>query len=314
MARIPAVMCPVDFSDPSRSALRYASAIADHFGARLTVLTVNDPLLAHAAASAGISASFTEETERELRRFCGEELTHTSQGPKSLEFHVAVGKPAEEILRQAQTDHADLIVMGSHGRSGIRKMFFGSTTERVLRETSAPVLVTPDDRPQATSLSDIASHIGRIVAPVDLTPSSRHQVTVAAAIADALSVPLVITYVLEPVFIPATVRSALSGADASRRAHVEEGLGEIVASIPSRVRTESLIMTGEPAQEIVTLAETRGANLIVMGLHSTGLLGPRMGSVTYRVLCLARALVLAIPPETTASDTRVPASAERSLV
>jgi nucleotide-binding universal stress UspA family protein len=306
-------MCPVDFSDPSRSALRYASAIADHFGARLTVLTVNDPLLAHAAASAGISASFTEDTERELRRFCDEELAHTSQGPKSLEFRVAVGKPAEEILRHAQNDRVDLIVMGSRGRSGIRKMFFGSTTERVLRETSAPVLVTPDDRPQATSLSDIASHIGRIVAPVDLTPSSQRQVTVAAAIADALSVPLVITYVLEPVFIPDTVRSALSGADASRRAHVEESLGEIVTSIPSRVRTESLIMTGEPAQEIVTLAETRGANLIVMGLHSTGLLGPRMGSVTYRVLCLARALVLAIPPEMTAADTRVPASAERSL-
>jgi nucleotide-binding universal stress UspA family protein len=174
------------------------------------------------------------------------------------------------------------------------------------------VLVTPDDRPSAASLSEIARHLGRIVAPVDLTPSSQHQVTVAAAVADALSVPLVITYVLEPVFIPASVRAALSGADATRRAHVEERFGEIVAKIPSRVRTESLIMTGEPAQEIVKLAEARGANLIVMGLHSTGLLGPRMGAVTYRVLCLTRALVLAIPPKTAASDTRPTASAEPS--
>lgn len=300
---VPSVICPVDFSDPSRTALRYASAIADHFGARLIVLTVNELLLAEAAANAGMGTAFTVDTERELRRFCGDELAHAAPGAKTLEFRVAVGKAAIEILRQAREEEADLIVMGSHGRSGLRKMFFGSTTERVLRETSVPVLVTPDDRPQTTSLSEIAGHVGRVVAPVDLTPASPHQVTIAAAIAEALAVPLLITHVLEPVFIPTSVRSALPGADASRRAQIDESLSEIVALVSPRTRTESLIVSGEPSEEIVKLAETRGAKLIVMGLHSTGLLGPRMGSVTYRVLCLTRALVLAIPPKAATSTT-----------
>ena len=65
--------------------------------------------------------------------------------------------------------NADLIVMSSRGHSGVRKMFFGSTTERVLRDTTVPVLVTPDDQNRTTSLSEIARHINRVMAPVDLS-------------------------------------------------------------------------------------------------------------------------------------------------
>jgi nucleotide-binding universal stress UspA family protein len=57
-----------------------------------------------------------------------------------------------------------------------------------------------------------------------------------------------------------------------------------------------VVLTGEPSEEIVELADVRDAHLIVMGLHSSGLVGPRMGSVTYRVLCLTHAMVLALPP------------------
>jgi nucleotide-binding universal stress UspA family protein len=71
---------------------------------------------------------------------------------------------------------------------------------------------------------------------------------------------------------------------------------EIVASVAAHVKTETLVLSGDPADEIVTLTDVRHANLIVMGLHSSELLGPRMGSVTYRVLALTRTLVLAVPP------------------
>ena len=59
---------------------------------------------------------------------------------------------------------------------------------------------------------------------------------------------------------------------------------------------ESLVAFGDPAEEIAKLARERQAGLIVIGLHGSPMLGPRMGSVTYRVLCLAPALVLALPP------------------
>jgi nucleotide-binding universal stress UspA family protein len=292
----PSVLCPVDFSDPSRSALAYAAAIADHFGARLTVLSVDDPLLAEVAATTGQVPSLADATLRELERFCRETLTGYHAGPKKIEFRVTVGKPAVGILREAAAMRADLIVLSAHGRSGLRKLFFGSTTERVLRETTQPVLVTPDAMPSSASLSEIASHINRIIVPVDLTTPASHQLTVAGGLAEAISVPLIVAHVLEPLFVPYHVRLAIPGAEAARRADAEEKLARLAAQVSSHADVEPIVLTGEPSEEIITLAEARQAKLIVMGLHSTGLLGPRMGSVTYRVLCRTHALVLALPP------------------
>src|SRR5262245_51408827 len=90
----PSILCPVDFSEASRSALSYAAAIGDHFGARLTVLSVDDPLLAEAAAAAGIVPSLAEETRCELQRFCSEALSHRRAGARTIDYLVTTGKPA----------------------------------------------------------------------------------------------------------------------------------------------------------------------------------------------------------------------------
>ena len=170
MMRPPSVICPVDFSDASRSALRYAAAVADHFGARLTVLAVDDPLLCRRCGDhPGRAVNWPVTPTTQLQRFCTETLPTVSSGPKTMEFRVAVGTPAPEILREARNFQADLIVISSRGRSGIRKIVFGSTTERVLRETSVPVLVTPTGQRPSPSLSEIAGHLARVIAPVDLT-------------------------------------------------------------------------------------------------------------------------------------------------
>lgn len=306
----PSVLCPVDFSDPSRSALAYAAAIADHFGARLIVLSVDDPLLAEVAASTGQIPSLSDVTLHELERFCRETLSDHFTGPKKVEFRVTIGKPAVGILREANALRVDLIVLSAHGRSGLRKLFFGSTTERVLRETTVPVLVTPDAKPSSSSLSEIASHINRIVVPVDLTSASANQLTVAAGLAEAMAVPLIMAHVLEPLFVPYHVRLAIPGAEAARRADTEEKLSQIASRLSPHVHVEPIVLTGEPSEEIITLTEARQAKLIVMGLHSAGILGPRMGSVTYRVLCRTHALVLALPPRGVAITTssRAPSS------
>jgi len=299
----PSVLCPIDFSEFSRVALAHAAAIANHFGARLIVLSVDDPLLTEAAAAAGFVPSPAEETRGELRRFCSDILSSFA-GPSSIEYHVAVGKPAIEILREANVRHVDLIVMSSHGRSGMRKLFFGSTTERVLRETSTPVLVTRDRQRPFTSLSELAPYITHVIAPVDLTHESAHQLSVAHGIAAALPARLIAVNVLEPLFVPYRVRLALPGAEHTRRSQAEEKLAALVAGIDGLQHSESMVLLGEPSEEIVKLAEARDAGLIVMGLHSSGALGPRMGSVTYRVLCQTDALVLAVPPHAEKASSR----------
>jgi nucleotide-binding universal stress UspA family protein len=80
MAYRPSVLCPVDLSEPSRAALRYAAAVADHFGAKLTVVTVDDPLLTEVAATTGFVPSLAQETEGELRKFVCRTLAQPASG------------------------------------------------------------------------------------------------------------------------------------------------------------------------------------------------------------------------------------------
>jgi nucleotide-binding universal stress UspA family protein len=157
------------------------------------------------------------------------------------------------------------------------------------------VLIASGDPPPATSLSQIGRHVNRVLAPVDLTPASRQQITLAHAIANALSIPLIVAHIVEPVFVPSRVRDALRGAEDARRTHAHETLSALVAE--TAPQAELMVLTGEASEEIAALADARDANLIVMGLHSAGVVGPRMGSVTYRVLCMSHVLVLAIPPK-----------------
>ena len=291
------IVCPVDFSEPSRTALNYAAVIADHFGARLLVVAIDDPLLASAAENAGLP-TLAHETKEELQRFVARTVPEGSARAATVEFRVGVGKPAPEILRIAHGAAAALIVMSSHGRSGMSKHFFGSTTERVLRETTIPILVTPKDAQRVATVADISHRVHSVVAPVDLSASSAHQVRIASEIAATLHVPLLLAHVLEPVFIPPRVRAAIPGADQARRGDVEAQLLNLAESSGIRESVEALVLSGDPSEEIVRLTDARGASLVVMGLHSSVMLGQRMGAVTYRVLCLTRALVLALPPDT----------------
>jgi nucleotide-binding universal stress UspA family protein len=293
----PSVLCPIDFSDSSRGALRYADAIAVHFGARLTVLAVNDPILGEAAEIRGGKARLVDDTLREMEKFCGEAFSARANGHGDVQFEVASGKPAPEILRVARERGSDLIVMASHGSTGFRKLFFGSTTERVLRETAVPTLVTPGGDPGQAPFDDVRKLVRRVLIPVDLTPATARQVAIARSLAEALSLHLLVLHVIEPVRSVVVAHVALPTVESERRYRVEAELERLVAAIPPGVKSEALIAYGEPAEEIAKVASDRDAGLIVMGLHSSQLLGPRMGSVTYRVLCLAHRLVLALPPE-----------------
>jgi nucleotide-binding universal stress UspA family protein len=296
MSLQPSVLCPVDFSDSSRGALRYAAAIAAHFGARLTLLAVVDPLLQEAAELTGEDSQLPAVTAREVERFFAATLDKRPDAVPEVRTEVTIGKAAPEILRVARDSGADVIVMSSHGSTGFRKLFFGSTTERVLRETQVPVLVTPGWDHGPEQLEDVPRLVRRVLAPVDLTAATPHQLNVTRGLARALNLPLLLLHVVEPVrsMFPGPAR--LPSVDAERRTRAEAELEDAVGAMPPGAKAEALIAYGEPAEEIAKVSEDRDAGLIVMGLHSSPLLGPRMGSVTYRVLCVARRLLLALPP------------------
>src|SRR5262245_33398035 len=116
----PSVLCPVDFSDASRGALRYAAAIAEHFYADLVVLAVNDRLLVNAAAARFSEKWLEHRTERELEDFVKKAFPGRTPQMPACKTVVATGTVATEILRMAAEHHADLVVMSTHGASGVR--------------------------------------------------------------------------------------------------------------------------------------------------------------------------------------------------
>jgi nucleotide-binding universal stress UspA family protein len=145
-------------------------------------------------------------------------------------------------------------------------------------------------------LEDVPRLVRRVLAPVDLTAATPHQLEIARGLAEAIRIPLVLLNVVEPVRTLSTAQPRLSKVDAERRYRAERTLEAAVQEMPPSINPEALVAFGEPAEEIAKVATDRDAGIIVMGLHSSPVLGPRMGSVTYRVLCLAHRLVLAIPP------------------
>jgi nucleotide-binding universal stress UspA family protein len=296
MSPLRSVLCPVDFSDASRGALRYAAAVAKQLDVELTVLTVTDPLLTEAAELSGALEGLPDAINKELHRFCAKTF-ETGVTPAAVRYELSTGKPAVEILRVAKAAPSALIVMSTHGLTGVRKLFFGSTTERVLRETTVPVLLTPASDHGPARVEDIRKTVKRILVPVDLSPATIEHVMASGKVAAALEVPVLLSYVVEPVHFAVSGLPHLPNLEVERRFRAEKALGELAACLQPKVRAEALVAYGDPAEEIAKVARDRDTGLIVIGLHASSMLGPRMGSVTYRVLCLTSTLVLALPPK-----------------
>jgi nucleotide-binding universal stress UspA family protein len=192
--------------------------------------------------------------------------------------------------------NADLVVMSSRGATGIRKLFLGSITERVLRATVVPVLVTPPADPGPATADDVRKTVRRILVPVDLTDAMEHTVDVARQVAVLLGAPLVVAHVIEPVRAMVPGHTFAANVDSERRGRADLRLQQLVEALPPEPRVEALVVFGEPAEEIAKIAADRQARLIVIGLHASAVSGARMGSVTYRVLSVTHGLVLALPP------------------
>ena len=133
------ILCPIDFSDPSRAALRAASDLAKDWAVRITVLYVHDPTTSgmEFVAFPGVSL---DDLRSEIRNFATTILPAGRAVVPTTRYVAAVGNPAHEILKTARKLRCDLIVMGSRGLGGVRKLLLGSTTDRVLRHATIPVL------------------------------------------------------------------------------------------------------------------------------------------------------------------------------
>lgn len=285
------LLCAIDFSEPSVAALHYTLAIARRFHSTVTLLSVGDPLMAEVSDARMGTGWWHAKTERELHAM----VADAEEGfiPVDLNYEVRIGKPALAILAAARD--CALIVMGTHGRRGVSRLMLGATAERVLRETTVPVLLTPTD-PGALTFDELAKRATPMLVPVDFSAATAHQSKVAGWIAGELHSHVLIGHVLEPIDLPVPEQIDAGEIMSERNRRACQGLQAIAVGASIRVTPEILISAGDPSEEIARWVHDHRIGLLVMALHDDAKGAPRMGSVTYRSVSASKVLTLALPP------------------
>jgi nucleotide-binding universal stress UspA family protein len=148
MKEFKTVLFATDFSECSQKAFEYAQAICAVSGARLEIIhTIGEPVdlrgfyVPHVSFDV-LSKEIEESAKKMMDEFCADNLKDSD----NYGTLVVTGVPHEEIINQAQKVGADVIVMGTHGRSGLDHVLFGSTTEKVIRKSTIPVLSVPNPK------------------------------------------------------------------------------------------------------------------------------------------------------------------------
>lgn len=304
MLTLQRILCPIDFSPQSRHALRYAGAIGAWYEAPLTVLHVCTDLpvievaspFGHSAATAVVmeKAQLTERRDA-VHRFVTAEI-----GEQVTDIVIREETDATAtILSEAAAQKESLIVMGTHGRSGLAHVLLGSVAEKVLRRAPCPVLVVP---PLAAAAGGPVSTIfKRIVCAIDFSAGSLLALNWALALAQESDARLTLLHAIEfPLALREVAFSTDTDVDRLHAAAEAEYLRRLRALVPAAARTFCTVATrvneGKPALEIGRVAAAEQADLIVMGVQGRGAVDLMVfGSNTNAVVRSARCPVLAVP-------------------
>lgn len=277
------VLSPVDFSDFSKRAFEYAVAIARWFDAKLVLLHV-------APLTTALGSSEAEPLARELRAFADE----TDPLPPKLETVVVPGSPAGTILEHARQLEADLVVMGTHGRTGFERLMLGSVAEKVVLKASCAVLTVP----RAVEGDREAPLFRRIVCGIDFSDSSgralQHTLSLAAETGGHVTLIHSVEWMADVVPTHSIFDFKALGASL-----VSEAGTRLERLVPSETRewcdVETIVCTGKPYQEILRLAAERQADLIVLGVQGRGAVDRMLfGSTTQHVVRKALCPVLTV--------------------
>jgi nucleotide-binding universal stress UspA family protein len=283
----------VDFSELSKRALRHALAIARWHESELTLLHVEDVLLYAASLEAGANLEFTDRHYEELQEF----ISEAGGKDRNVKVHVMTGDAVSGILEHAKRAASDLIVMGTHGRSGLARAVLGSVTERVVRQSPTPVLTIPP----SADLPDDLMPFDPILCASNFSAACRKALDMAIVMGQEADARVILLHALElPDFEPGIAPVALpisTGIDFSE--FHKDALARLKRGLPDdavfRCRPEAVVAAGRPADVILQTASSEEAKLIVMGVQARGALDRLIfGSTTRRVMQAATCPVLSI--------------------
>jgi nucleotide-binding universal stress UspA family protein len=292
------ILAPTDFSGQSLAGVRYAMNLRLQFGSSLILLHVIEPT----PPMAGIESLVLAQSDSEVGAWALKELAKLARREAGDEKQVAslvrMGKPFHEITIEAAENNADLIVLTTHGYTGVEHLLLGSTAERVVRHAPCPVLTVPVSATPKRTGKTSPFKIKKILVPIDFSAISKGALPWASFLAAQFKAELVLVHVEEKFPVDYLLSRELmsrtmaplikqAGADLERLAG---GLRKTTGANISAV-----VRDGKPFQEICHAAEAQGADLIVLTTHGhTGLKHVWLGSTAERVVRDAQCPVLVV--------------------
>ena len=230
---------------------------------------------------------------KELKKVAGE------CGVSSANYDVLSGAPPfDEICRLAQTIPADLVVMPTHGRTGLKHVFFGSTAERVVQHSSCPVLVTRGNALQGNNGSRF--RIKTILVPVDFSNCSREGLRYAIAFAKEFGARIILLHATYLGYIYSAAGTAIydiPGLQKVARKNAERKMRELERSVKfGSVKFATTLTDGSPVIDICSFAKGHDVDLIITSTHGfTGFRHVLIWSVAEQVVRHAPCSVLVAP-------------------
>jgi nucleotide-binding universal stress UspA family protein len=282
------ILIPIDLSELSDLALKYAHVGAQLFNSELTVLNA-----VHFEYPRYLSKDLADQVLKEMNRAKSDARKYLSEhvhgvlgdvAKKDTIHYLAMDiDPAQAILSAADEKRADLIVMGTHGYSGFKHWMMGSVAEKVLHLSRVPVFTVRQkiDDFIDTNAPNTRPEIRHILCPCNLTPSAAGALRTAASLAQRMNARLTVLY--------STASNNASDEEKPLRTWNEE-------TLPGAPHIDTVIRQGDAADQTITVADQLGIDLIVIGIcHRPFSQGTVVGRTTERVTRHASMPVLAVP-------------------
>jgi nucleotide-binding universal stress UspA family protein len=294
------VLVPTDLSDFAALALRYAALMRERAGSELTLLYADETYLPVDLLEAPLG--YYLENAPQSREKLQQKFTEYAKAQIGGKFETVVvqDSPARAILNTAKSIRADLIIMGTHGRRGVRRAILGSVTENVLHEVEAPLLtITP------LLMGGRATTVSRILCPVNFTFIAREALQEACRFAQLFGAELSVMYVVE-------------GLPPDRVGQIESAFRQWVdPQVRDQCRfTKLVVRDGDPAERVLAAAFEQTSDLIVVGAqHKFFSDATVIGTTTQRITRFARCPVLTVarkakPEVFSLSEQTTPAGVE----
>jgi nucleotide-binding universal stress UspA family protein len=287
------ILFATDGSQGSVTAEAYACALAQSWGASLTVMSVlefppgMDPDYA-------VNRLYLDELMQETTTRLVDVTARAGSLGLSVQSRIATGIPSTEVIAVAGAEDADLVVVGTRGKTGLEHVLLGSTAERIIRRAPCAVLTVPAAKQRAEESPQVS--VTRILVPVDFSDCSLDALEFGALIARRANVSMKLLHVLEPVSYGLDFTLPHRAQRESSKTAIRNRLSDLVSTLTSLgLASEFLMSGGLPADSILDAARSQSVDVIVMGTHGRrGLSHALFGSVAESVLRRSSCPVLTV--------------------